>query len=481
MGISLITHRPEADEDGFFMLLVSPEAASKSDKIPPKDYLFVLDVSGSMEGEKLSQAKAALRHCIGGLKADDRFNLIVFSSSVRRFEEGWVPARSHQQAALDFVSTLEAGGGTNIQGALAEALNLKADPDRSASVLFLTDGLPTVGESDAGRLVQQVRDKLNAGMKIFTFGVGYDVNTLLLDGIAASSKSVSDYIEPGENIEERVSRLIDKIRFPVLTDLVIHCEGIRVHDLVPVTLPDLHRGEQLTLLGRYSGQGAVRVDIEGKAGSQVRRMSHVTEVARRETSNDFLPLLWATRKIGLLMDTIRLQGDSPELREEIVALSKRYGVLSPLTAYLVREEETLSAQDAAAPMPLGKSGGSTRAMNVATAPMVSGVQAVQMSKSLREMKEAEAPAQADEVRRVGTHTFFMRDGLWVDGGYTDEETVDIRRGSQALTELMAAFPEVIRYLGLGEKVLFNLKGRFVKVSEQGRESWKAGELDRFFR
>ena len=480
LGISLITHRPESNEDGFFMLLVSPEVASRSDKIPPKDYLFVLDISGSMEGEKLDQAKAALRHCIGGLKPEDRFNVIVFSSGVRRFEEGWVPARSHRQAALDFVSTLEAGGGTYIEGALAEALQLDVDSDRPASLLFLTDGLPTVGESDAGRLVQQVQKKRSTGMKIFTFGVGYDVNTLLLDGIAASTQSVSDYIEPGENIEERVSRLFDKIRFPLLTDLTVQFQGLRVHDLVPVTLPDLHRGEQLTLLGRYGGQGSVRIEIDGKAGSKVRRMSHVTEVARRETSNDFLPLLWATRKIGLLMDTMRLQGDSPELREEIVALSKRYGVLSPLTAYLVREEgQTL--QDAAAPMLLGGSGANVRAMNVATAPSVSGAQAVQMSKGLREMKEAEAPAQAAEVRRVGTRTFFMRDGLWVDGGYTDEETVNLRRGSQALTELMAAYPEVIRFLGLGEKVLFDLKGRFVKVSDQGRETWKTGEMARLFR
>ncbi|MCK5145344.1 VWA domain-containing protein [bacterium] len=494
LSVNIITHRLGGSDDGYFLMMVTPQHEKDNTPVTAKDILFVMDTSGSMEGEKIEQAKAALRYCINGLDRNDRFNVITFSSEVRQFRNKLVASKKFKQAALEYIDSIEASGGTRINDALITALGSSFDGNRAASIVFLTDGLPTVGERDPGRIVKNLEKANRSGVKIFTFGVGYDVNTFLLDKIAQCSRSVSDYIEPNENIEERIGSFYDKIRYPVLTNLSVDFGDMIPKDVYPVILPDLHKGDQLTILGRFSHSGRTRINIEGLSAGRAVRISHRLKINEVEDGNDFLPHVWATRKIGTLMDEIRLYGKNDEVEKEIVRLSKRYGVMSPLTSFLVTEDVQMVDRDLRR---INNSGAALRGsalpkgsvmafdgVKVFEAAMaqqpVSGVQAVKMSKNVREMKEAETVEMPDDVKRIGSRTFYLNDDMWVDSEYTDEKTIDIKYGSLAYREFALMSIDNARVLALGEKMIFKHAGRFVKISYSGRTEWNAGEMEKVF-
>ena len=491
-GLNLLTYRPEKDENGFFMLLVSPKVAFSDRELLDKDILFVLDTSGSMEGEKIEQAKDALKYCIDRLRRGDRFNIITFSTETRMFNPDFVDADDYRADARLYVDRIEAKGGTNIYEALTDALKIKSEEGRPASIVFLTDGLPTVGETDPGRIVNHVSERNTGRVRIFTFGVGYDVNTMLLDKIAQMSRSVSDYIEPDEHIEQKISAFYDKIRYPVLTDLSLDYQGQRVEDVYPRHLPDLFKGSQLTVFGRYDRQRKARIVLKGKIRGREETFSYEADFSDEAGDLDFIPQLWATRKIGYLMDEIRLHGENDELREEIIRLSKVYGVMSPYTSYLVQEEEMLAGRRVVGgtlPRPMqdafrveGAASGAARiSAHPESAPMDKGAFAVQMSKQSREMKEADAIGTHDLVKRVGNRTFYYIDDIWVDGEYDEDETIDIRYGSQAYIDLLLAHPELAKFAALGEKVIFQYKGKYIRISEEGKDQFTVDEIARLFR
>jgi len=491
-GLNLLATRPEQNENGFFMLLVSPKTEYAGNEIIDKDIIFILDTSGSMEGEKIAQAKDALTYCINRLHGEDRFNLITFSTESRLFKERLVPASEYRRDALSYVEAISAKGGTNINDALNDALTMETHEDRPVSIVFLTDGLPTAGVTDVGQILKNVSKANKNRVKIFTFGVGYDVNTMLLDKIAAGSRSVSDYIEPNENIEEKISGFYDKISHPVLTDLTIDYDGVDVEDVCPKTLPDLFKGSQLTIFGRFSQEKNVEVTLRGRVANQEKAYTYTADFSADGDDYVFLPHLWATRRIGTLMDEIRLHGENQELVDEIVRLSKKYGVMSPYTSYLVQEEDFLAdgnPQTLPGMMPAPASGRGNTAFEsagagkkaesiVVSAPMDKGTHAVRLSKRSREMKEASAVADEATVRYVGARTFYLRDGFWMDGEYTDEKTLDIKYASQAYVNLMLTFPDAAKFCALGETVIFKYKGVFVKISDKGREDIAEKELKR---
>lgn len=480
-AMNLMTYDPGNGEEGYFMLLLSPGAKPKSMQSMPKDLLFVMDVSGSMAGEKLDQAKAALRYCLNRLGKDDRFNLITFATDVDCFSPSWVRGRASRRAALEAVNSLEAGGSTHIEAALSNALKLAIGGSRPTAVVFLTDGLPTVGERDGGKILKQVRAGLEDNVRLFTFGVGYDVNTFLLDQVAASSRAVSDYIEPGESLEARLATFYDRIREPALIALEMDWGRMHVKKVLPGALPDLYYGSQLSIMGRYRARGRVSLKCTGRAGGRRKTVVHETEILPSSTM-DFLPQLWATRRIGMLIDELRLNGASKELEAEIVSLSERYGIISPLTSFLVQEESAdrrRKGRPGVLPVPLGQ-----KMMNragQATAPTFSGKAAVRASREGRAMKEAEAVTPRANTRRIGSSVFIRRDSCWTDTRYLSQPTVDIAYGSAAYTVFALAFPELARVLALGECIVFEWKGRFVRIGKTGREKWQAGECDRLFR
>ncbi|MGH9260245.1 MAG: VWA domain-containing protein, partial [Acidimicrobiales bacterium] len=254
VGMSLLTHRPVGD-DGFFMLLMAPGAAARTEALR-RDVVAVLDVSGSMSGEKLDQAKSALVQLLGGLRGEDRFRVIAFSSGVRRFAHGWTSASADQrQRAAEWVRSLGAEGGTNIAGALQEALVAPPADGALGVVIFLTDGLPTVGEQNPEHIAERA-EQGRGRFRVFSFGIGYDVNTYLLDRLTERARGTTEYIRPGADIEQAVGALATRIATPVLTDLALHAgNGLEVYDVQPGSLPDLFAGDELVVFGRYRGEG----------------------------------------------------------------------------------------------------------------------------------------------------------------------------------------------------------------------------------
>ncbi|MGH7483632.1 MAG: VIT domain-containing protein, partial [Longimicrobiales bacterium] len=192
VGITVAAHRPSGGEDGYFMLTLSP--GTVEGPVQPRDVTVVMDVSGSMSGAKIEQAKAALRQILGTLEERDRFRLIAFSNGVSTFAEGWAPATAPPlRDAREWIERLRAEGGTNIDGALDEALRLDSPDGRLPIVIFVTDGQPTVGERDPERIAADAEaDRGRA--RVFAFGVGYDVNTYLLDRLGAAGRGGAQYV-----------------------------------------------------------------------------------------------------------------------------------------------------------------------------------------------------------------------------------------------------------------------------------------------
>ncbi len=346
LGVNLLAHKTSGD-DGYFLLLVSPGLEAKDKKIQPKDVAFVLDTSGSMAGKKLEQAKKALQFCVENLNDGDRFEIIRFSTEVEPLFDKLVDANSrNRDRAAEFIKDLKPIGGTAIDDALKQALNLKSkiqnpkSEDRPFVIIFLTDGRPTIGTTDEEQIVRNVKQQNEGRTRIFCFGIGTDVNTHLLDKITEETRAVSQYVLPEEDLEVKVSSFFSKIKDPVLTNPTLKFTGdVRVKQLYPAPLPDLFRGDQLVLVGRYSGRGDSAAILEGTVNGVTRKSTYEVHFAREADDHEFIPRLWATRRVGYLLDEIRLRGENAELRDEVTELARKYGIVTPYTAYLIVEDE----------------------------------------------------------------------------------------------------------------------------------------------
>jgi Ca-activated chloride channel family protein len=340
IGINLLTYRNSAEE-GYFLLMASPGNSTKTDGAEPKDITFVLDTSGSMAGAKMEQAKKALSFCLANLNETDRFEIVRFSTEVEPFFQKLVPAtQQNVEKATAFVKGLKAIGATAIDDALKYATTCEHDAKRPYVVIFLTDGLPTIGERSEDRIVEHTQSRCGS-IRIFPFGIGTDVNTHLLDRIATVTNAVSQYVLPEEDIEVKLSSFYTKIKEPALTNvqMVLGGDGIKTSELYPTVLPDLFKGQMLFAFGRYSGHGKGSAKISGMLNGQ--KQDFVTDVnfTADDTSNAFIPRLWATRRVGWLLDEIRMHGESKELKDEVVRLARAHGIVTPYTAFLIMEDE----------------------------------------------------------------------------------------------------------------------------------------------
>lgn len=358
LGVNLVAHKV-GGEDGYFMLLASPGMDTKDRKIMPKDVAFVLDTSGSMAGKKLEQAKKALQFCVENLNAGDRFEIIRFSTEVESLFDKLVTATdANRDKANEFIKELKPIGGTAIDDALKKALSLRntrrdeAQSDNSERgprnleqsrpfvVIFLTDGRPTIGTTDEDQIVAGVKRANEGRTRVFCFGIGTDVNTHLLDKITEDTRGFSQYVLPEEDLEVKVSTFFSKIKEPVLANPTLKFTGdVRVTKLYPSPLPDMFRGDQLVLVGRYSGKGDAAVILEGMVNGVMRKFTYEVSFPRTDDDHEFIPRLWATRRVGYLMDEIRLRGENAELRDEVTELARQYGIVTPYTAYLIVEDE----------------------------------------------------------------------------------------------------------------------------------------------
>src|SRR6266699_3942301 len=342
IGLSLVPHHP-VGEDGYFMLLLAPGAAADAATLR-RDVVAVIDVSGSMSGEKIQQAKSALIQLLGTLREGDRFRLVAFSGGVRRYAQGWTGvATDTRRDAEAWIRSLEAEGGTNIAGALAEAFAQTPAEQSLGVVVFLTDGQASTGETDPERIAasaEQDRGKF----RVFSFGVGDDVNTYLLDRLTERARGTTEYIRPGENIERAVGALAAKVASPVLTDVTISAgSGIELYDVQPGNLPDLFAGDEMVVLGRYRGTGSGEQSVTVMGRRSGRQEEFRTTFTDR--SNDdarYIEQLWAARKAGTLSREIRLHGQTRELMDALKQLALRYGILTEYTSYLVQEPNVVA-------------------------------------------------------------------------------------------------------------------------------------------
>lgn len=338
VGLNLITHKPDGDA-GYFLLLAAPTVVSEA-RPAPKDVVFVVDTSGSMAGPKLKQAQKALEFCVANLNSDDRFEIVRFSTEAEPLFNKLVDANSdNRKRASDFIGDLKPIGGTAIADALDRALKTRTEKsERPYVLIFLTDGLPTVGTRNADEIVSRV--KKAGDVRVFSFGIGSDVNTQLLDQIAESTRAFSQYVLASEDLEVKVSNFFTRIKEPALTNLRLTFSGdVRTSKMYPADLPDLFKGDQLVLAGRYSGSGEVEAKLTGMAAGREQTFTYKVKFDDRGSANDFVPRLWATRRVGFLLDEIRLHGETNELRDEATELARKYGIVTPYTAYLIVEDE----------------------------------------------------------------------------------------------------------------------------------------------
>jgi len=334
LAANLLTHR-DTGEEGYFLLTLTPPVETK--QIVGKDLVLVADTSGSMQGEKMTENKRALKYVVNALNGNDRFNIVQFNTDVEKFKAQLVPASAeNKKAALAFIDELEARGGTNIGDALRTGATLLSQAsDRPAYLVMITDGEPTVGETSVANLIKAVPAARD--LRLFDFGVGYDVNTKLLNKLAEQHHGTSQYIDPDEDMETALSSFYQKIKSPILTDIAITYDGVQAKNVYPKEVKDLFAGSQALLIGRYKGSGNATVKLTGKVNGVSRAYSFPLTFSAEETGHTYLPRLWAMRRIGYLTEVAQDNGDNREVVDEIVALSKKYGIISAYTSFLVTD------------------------------------------------------------------------------------------------------------------------------------------------
>lgn len=484
-GLTLLTHR-EAGKHGYFLLMISPKDDWSEQEYSAKDVVFVVDTSGSMAEEgKMEKARAALLYGVRILRTQDRFNIISFAGEEHLMEAGLIPADAQGRARGEaFVKKLKPVGGTNINQSLLASLRQfsETDRERPKMLVFMTDGLPTVDETNVTKILDNVRKAMKPGVRLFTFGVGYDVNTALLDKLASENGGVADYVEPKEDLEVKVSNFFSKVNYPVLTDLQLDMGGAQIDLTYPRGIPDAFRGSQVTLIGRYSNASdlnSVQLKLSGKAGGATRTYTYASlRFPLRSDANDYLPRLWATRRVGWLMEQVRTNGEQKELRDEILDLGTRYGIVTPYTSYLALEDSAVTQRYTSAqppPQRAGTGAGNLHGASSAPSPkalsnIVTGAEAVLLSKMQREQQDRirlQEDARHDLVRRVEGKTFYLSNGVWTDSEFKADSQLPetlLVFGSDEYFALLKQNPKLGSYFALGERVVVVLDGRVYKVN-----------------
>ena len=350
VSATLITYR-RAGEDGYFLLTLSPKLEIEKSKISSKDVLFVIDISGSMSGVKLDQAKDALRFGLSKtLTEDDRFNIIVFSSDVRAMQPHLIQAtRTNVGNAMDYVNKLNVEGGTNINDALITAMRMFEPNQRPKNLVFLTDGEPTEGITNPTQIAANVAAANTARCRLYTFGVGSDVNTVLLERLAMDNRGAESSITNEAALGTTISTFFAKVSQPVLANLQVAFGPVVVEKLHPAELPDLYTKSQIKIYGRYSNVvdlKDVTVSLTGFMNGDTQRFDFngldfplVTE------DRPFLPKLWATERVNALLAQQRVFGNKPEIKQEVIGLAREFNLVTEYTSMYVPTTAELAKEN----------------------------------------------------------------------------------------------------------------------------------------
>ena len=513
-----------ARQSGYFLIVASPTISATARHIVPRRVVMVLDRSGSMQGKKMEQAKSALRFALGKLRPQDTFNIFTFSDKVENFAPQPVAATpDNQKRAQAFVDDIVADGGTNINDALKAGLSQFPEKSSGNTLLFFTDGLPTVGVRDQSAILRNAIAEANNKARTFVFGVGYDVDVPFLDNVAKSLRGDADYVRPDEDIEVKTSAFVARTTSPALENLKLNVEGIKTGEIYPKpdSLPDIFQGSQLVLVGRYTGGSEnVRMTLTGEANGKPQSYDLTATFPAVDTGSDFLPRLWASRKIGYLMDEVRLSPDDDSKKErvdQIIALSKEFGILTPYTALFVPEPmegrtppvslgRTLSAS-AGGGFPRGGAGGgsptdlyfeSNSVAAMAKSAPRSGEAAVNRSQASRAQRgqavsgnaayvfaqaggdRARSEAMLRQVQNVNSRAFYQNAGHWQDATYDpkkQKEIVKIKLYSDAYFALTRRNADFARWAALGENVLVAANStQAVQFGNEGKEKLTDSEI-----
>ncbi|OQY78515.1 MAG: hypothetical protein B6D45_02105, partial [Ignavibacteriales bacterium UTCHB3] len=479
------------DEDGkeFFLLTFTPDDSEFPVEYIPKDVVFVLDVSGSMAGEKLQAAQDALIYCISRLKDKDRLQIIQFGTEAKKLFPALVPVdKTQKESALDKIRKMEALGGTNIEEALQLALEEKPASNRPFYIVFITDGKPTIGERDENKLLATVDQKALAGKKIFTFGIGYDINILLLDKLAQKSGGVRNYSPPNSEVEIAISNFFNKIESPVLTDITLSTYGgLKTELTYPNQKFDLYKGSVAVFAGLIEGEGKFR--ITGKRNGKEFSFDVATNKPN-EGDYEFIPVIWAMRRTGYLLDLIRLNGESKELKDEIIYLSKKYGLITPYTAFLILEDEQVTQTQRPPLAPKFKdTGGWADPIPDAFKTGFEGLKAGEGKESATASEKVRDYSSADELNHrdiekrasdpaldgsgsapkitdAAGRAFYNNNGLWIDSfldSFKGNQVKKIEFGSSEYYELAFSNKNIAKILSVGRNVRFVANGEAIEI------------------
>jgi Ca-activated chloride channel family protein len=502
-AMSVLTHAP-GDTRGFALITITPPSAPR--RTLPRDVTFVVDVSGSMRGIKLEQAKKAGHALLESLGERDRFRVIDFSTDIRSFEDGWVDATRHNvRNALRYIDALRADGSTNISGALEAALRSRPDEERLPLLVFITDGEPTVGERDPGRIAA-LASRLRGETRIFSIGVSAEVNAALIEQLAVQGRGTAHYVRNDESVERTVSLLASRLTSPVLTNVRLRADGVRLSQVMPSGPIDVFAGQDLVVLARYEGSGGATIRLEGDAADGPLTWSTRARFAGHDRGNAFVARLWAAQRIGWLAAEKRVNGGNAEIDQEIRTLGERYGIPTEFSSYLVVEPgmDVSRRRDVAAQsMGQGRTaldqvvvtgagsavsakGGTRGTMPPATAP-TANEQRFEAARSAAVQRDAKSMAELESdvgvgTRTVGTRLFRLEGGVWKDAALTAaHRTVRVKPFSALYFDLMKRVEQLGPVFALGERVIVAGKGVAIELAPDGLERLGEQELNTLVR
>jgi Ca-activated chloride channel family protein len=334
-GIDLIASKTSG-EDGYFCLtLTTGEDLAK--KIAGMDYVFVLDVSGSMEADgKLRLSRSSIGAFVSELGAEDRFEVITFNIKPNTLFGKISPVTDESKdKAIAFLSSQEAKGGTVLNPAINTAYKY-SDPDRTLNVVILSDGLTE--QSEQAMLHQLIRARPR-NARVFCIGVGNDVNRPLLEQVAAGAGGLASFISQGDNFERQAKAFRRKLTSPVATNVKIELGGATVYDVEPKEAPNLYHGSPVRLYGRYKGDGKGTASVRADVGSSEMKQSYPVELPREDLSNPEIERMWAWHKVDRLLKEADRDGGKTKVLDEVIAIAERYSIVTEYTSFLVLEND----------------------------------------------------------------------------------------------------------------------------------------------
>jgi Ca-activated chloride channel family protein len=477
IDIAVLSSRPDPTQPGYFLAVIN---GRQDDSIipEPKDVVFVIDRSGSMQGKKIEQAKGALKFLIQRMGPKDRFNIVTYAAEVDAFSaELTAPGSDRISAALMHIEAIQARGGTNIQAALDAALAQLTSKDRTSQIVFLTDGLPTVGERDERKICEHVRKANLNGARVVAFGVGHDVNGVFLDRVAAQNSGLSEYVLPNEDIEEKVPGFYARMQSPLLLDTLVSMTGTKITEVFPKETGDLYGGQQMILTGRYAEPGRVRLSISGRLGQVQTEIVYKFDLAAGPSlgTSHLVPRMWAARKIGYLVDEIRLNGQAKELVNDIVRLGTEFGILTEYTSFLAAPETDLTASATNS----DRAGRELRDRVQEESGSHGVAQAANAKKLQRDGQVATEQTwlgtdgravSVGGVQNLNGRAFFKRGDTWLDATLPAEaptEAEEIPYFSDAFFDFLDRHPALNQQVARTGDVTVNLDGKAIRFVQRG--------------